>query len=99
PAALFTLFNGIARLEIADQLGRITIPCYLFSGTHDPVVPPAQSLVLVSKISHARSVVFQGVGHMPFMEATDAYFEELTLALQDITEQTDSAKRNKGQGK
>ncbi len=28
PSALFPLFNGISRLEIADQLHAISIPCY-----------------------------------------------------------------------
>lgn len=86
PVALFTLFNGIATLEIADQLNRIDMPCYIFSGTHDPVVPAAQSRVLVSEIPDAKSVVFEHVGHMPFMEDSDAYFNALQQALKDITD-------------
>ncbi|MEO6699386.1 MAG: alpha/beta hydrolase, partial [Paraperlucidibaca sp.] len=74
PVALFTLFNGIAALEIADLLHRIDMPCYIFSGTHDPVVPTEQSLVLASEISGAKLVVFKGVGHMPFIEDSDNYF-------------------------
>ena len=84
PEALFTLFNGIAGLEIADQLRQIDMPCYIFSGTHDPVVPAEQSRVLVSKIPSAKSVVFDNVGHMPFIEDSNAYFNALELALEDI---------------
>ncbi len=87
PAALFPLFNGIGRLEIADQLQRITVPCYIFAGTHDPVVPAKQSLLLVGKIKHAKTVVFPNVGHMPFMEDTGAYFTALEQALADIEAQ------------
>lgn len=87
PDALFPLFNGISRLEIADQLYRIEMPCYLFAGTHDPVVPAKQSLLLTSEISHAKTVVFRNVGHMPFMEDTEAWFAALEQALADITEQ------------
>lgn len=86
PGALFTLFNGISGLEIRDQLDRITMPCYIFSGSHDPVVPTAQSRVLASDIPNAKSVVFDQVGHMPFIEDTDAYSNALTSALKDITD-------------
>lgn len=86
PAALFVLFNGISTIEIADQLVEISIPCHIFSGSHDPVVPSAQSQVLIGEIPNAKSVVFQNVGHMPFIEDTDAYFHALQQALTDITE-------------
>jgi len=85
PTALFPLFNGIGRLEIADQLHAISIPCYIFAGTHDPVVPAKQSLVLAGEIPHAKTVVFRNVGHMPFMEDTEAYFNAIEQAVSDIT--------------
>lgn len=87
PAALFPLFNGIGRLEIADQLHRINMPCYIFAGTHDPVVPAKQSLLLAGNIPHAKIVVFRDVGHMPFMEDTEAYVAALEQALTDIEAQ------------
>ncbi len=86
PIALFPLFNGIGRLDIADQLHRIQLPCHIFAGTHDPVVPAEQSLLLAVRIPHASTVVFPNVGHMPFMEATDAYFSALKHALTAIAE-------------
>ncbi len=85
-AALFPLFAGIGRLEIAEQLHQISMPCILFAGTHDPVVSASQSLLLASKIPQARSVVFQNVGHMPFMEDTQAYFGALERAVNDISQ-------------
>jgi pimeloyl-ACP methyl ester carboxylesterase len=91
PAALFTLFNGIGTLEIASQLCQIRLPCYLFAGTHDPVVSAAQSLVLASEIPQARLVVFQNVGHMPFMESPDDYYAALAQALTQITDKTRSS--------
>ncbi len=86
-AALFSLFGGIGALEIADQLHRIEVPCYLFVGTHDPVVPASQSLLLAGNIPHARTVVFRQVGHMPFMEDTASYFAALEEALAEIAAQ------------
>jgi len=95
PAALFTLFNGIGTIEIADQLHKISIPCYIFAGTHDPVVPPEQSLLLTGRIRHAKIVVFRNVGHMIFMEDTEAYYTALENALTDITGQNYNRTNNK----
>ncbi|MEE4249329.1 MAG: alpha/beta hydrolase [Alcanivoracaceae bacterium] len=82
--ALFVLLNGISTLEIADQLDQITTPCYLFAGSDDPVVPSEQSLLLADKIANARLVVFQNVGHMPFIESPQAYFDALEQALAEL---------------
>ncbi|MGM0564938.1 MAG: alpha/beta fold hydrolase [Pseudomonadota bacterium] len=87
-SALFTLFNGISRLEIADTLHRIEVPCFLFAGTHDPVVPAHQSLLLAGNIEHAKTVVFRHVGHMPFMEDTQHCFDALDQAVRDIEAHT-----------
>ncbi|MDF1628523.1 MAG: alpha/beta hydrolase [Alcanivoracaceae bacterium] len=96
PAALFVLFNGIASLQIEDQLHKIDMPCYIFSGTHDPVVPTEQSYVLATKVPNAKSVEFQNVGHMPFIEDSDAYFEALNLALKDIADSAFNQESSKG---
>ncbi|MBF0237160.1 MAG: alpha/beta hydrolase [SAR324 cluster bacterium] len=87
---LFPLFNGISRLEIADQLGEISMPCYIFAGTHDPIVPPKQSLLLSGKIPGATTVVFHNVGHMPFIEDTDNYFSALEEAVTNIHKQSNN---------
>jgi pimeloyl-ACP methyl ester carboxylesterase len=93
PAALFYLFNGISKLEIGDRLRDIRIPCHVLAGSHDPVVPAAQSLLIAGEVPDAKTVVFRNVGHMPFMESTEQYFEALERALADITHRSDSAAR------
>jgi pimeloyl-ACP methyl ester carboxylesterase len=95
PGALFPLFNRMGSIDIADQLQQITLPCYLFAGTHDPIVPAAQSLLLASRIHNAKTVVFRHVGHMPFMEDTEAYFNALERALIDIEAQYNRSKTQK----
>lgn len=82
--ALFTLFNGISKLAIVDTLHKISVPCYIFAGARDPVVSAEQSLALASSIPDATPVVFQDVGHMPFVECAEAYFAALEAALADI---------------
>lgn len=84
--ALFHLFNGISRLEIGHRLRDIRVPCHVFAGTHDPVVSAAQSLLIAGEVPGANTVVFRNVGHMPFMEDTEAYFDALAHALVDINE-------------
>lgn len=85
PAALFVLFNGISRLAIADRLHRIRMPCYILSGSHDPVVPTEQSRLLASEVPGAKPVVFENVGHMPFIEDPDACARALEAAIEDIS--------------
>lgn len=90
-AALFHLFNGISKLEIGERLGEIQVPCHIFAGTHDAVVPAAQSLLMAARVPDARLTVFRDVGHMPFMECTQAYYEALEAAITDITQRCDAA--------
>ncbi len=99
--ALFNLFNGISRLEIAERLHAITMPCHIFSGSHDPVVPTTQTLRIVGEVPRARPVEFNNVGHMPFMEDTTAFFSALERAINEIANlpavaamQTESNQRN-----
>ena len=66
---------------------QITTPCYIFAGTHDPVVPAGQSLLIAGSIQHAKTIVFRDVGHMPFMEDTEHYIIALEQALADIAGQ------------
>ncbi len=90
PAALFTLFDGIGGLAIGDRLGAIRVPCHVLVGSHDPVVPAAQSRRIAAEVPGAETVVFHGVGHMPFMECTERYVDALERALADIAGRADS---------
>lgn len=84
---LFPLFFGIGSIEIADQLKKINIPCYVFASTRDPVVPAAQSIKLSGEIPGAKTVTFPASGHMPFIEDTEHYFNALEDAIADLTKQ------------
>lgn len=82
--ALFALFAGISRLDVGHRLAEIRVPCHVFSGSHDPVVPTTQPRRIAQTVPGARAVVFRGVGHMPFMEHTAAWFEALEHAISDL---------------
>lgn len=84
---LFPLFRGINYIDITDDLKKIRVPCYIFAGTKDPVIPMEQTRILSAKIPGAKTVLFQDVGHMPFIEATRDYFDELEKAIAVIKQQ------------
>lgn len=85
PLALFHLFHGIHHLAIAERLADIRVPCYLFVGTHDPVVPAEQSLQLAGSTPGAHLVVFSEVGHMPFIEATADFQAALMTTIKQLS--------------
>lgn len=85
PAALFELFNGISRLEIGPDLGRIAIPCYVLVGSHDAVVPASQTRVIADGVPGAKVVEFPDVGHLPFIESADACARALEGAIDDLS--------------
>ena len=89
--ALFSLFNGITRLEIGHKLHAIDIPCHVFAGTHDPVVPAAQSLLIAGEVPGAVTTVFRNTGHMLFVEDSATYFRALERAIADINERSTPA--------
>ena len=84
-AALFPLFNRIPDLNIEAQLGKITVSTVVMAGTHDPVISAAQSLQLAAQVPAAELVVFNNAGHMPFMERTGQFNQELIQAIEQIS--------------
>ncbi|MCA9064642.1 MAG: alpha/beta fold hydrolase [Planctomycetaceae bacterium] len=68
-AVLATMFAAIRRLDISNELGRISLPVQIIGGTEDRVIPPAETSHLAGSIRSAKHVELQGVGHMFFAEA------------------------------
>lgn len=84
-SALFPLFNRIPTLNIRDKLSKIKVPTVIMAGSHDPVISADQSLILAGAIKDAKLVVFEDAGHMPFMERTQQFYDELSIALSEIS--------------
>jgi len=80
-AALFPLFSRIPTLNIGERLSSIKAPTVIMAGTHDPVISAAQSLNLAGAIEHAKLIIFDRVGHMPFMERSEQFQRELLEAV------------------
>jgi len=81
---LFPLFNRIPTLNIHHKLSNINVPIVIMAGSHDPVISAKQSLILAASVKDLKLVVFENVGHMPFMERTEQFNYELLNALSQI---------------
>jgi pimeloyl-ACP methyl ester carboxylesterase len=80
-ANLFPLFNRIGNLDIYSKLDAINVPVTVMAGSHDPVINALQSLRLAGAIKQSNLIVFDDAGHMPFMERTDQFNNELCTAI------------------
>jgi len=88
---LFPLFNRIKTLNILEKLKKITVATYIFAGNKDPVISAEQSLILSSHIPATKTIAFDKVGHMPFMERE----KEFSLELSAVIEQIDNTNEGK----
>lgn len=60
-----------------DALKRITVPVLVSHGTEDNVALIPMADYTASVVSHAQLSIYEGIGHMPFWEATARYNREL----------------------
>ena len=84
-ANLFPLFNRIKSLNILKTLNKITAPTYIFAGNKDPVIAAEQSLILASHIPDTKTIAFDQVGHMPFMERESQFASDLISAINHLS--------------
>jgi pimeloyl-ACP methyl ester carboxylesterase len=72
--------NAWSSSSLALGLPRITIPTYIVYGSDDQVFPPADDLVLIDAIPHARALVLPGAAYgstsqdaMPFVAGLETF--------------------------
>jgi pimeloyl-ACP methyl ester carboxylesterase len=77
-------------LNNVDLVPKITVPLLLTAGEHDPLMVAAKGEELIAQLRPgtvaARMVVFDGVGHAPFIEDPERYNRELAEFAQDVFE-------------
>lgn len=69
-----------------SALARLPMPVLLLWGAEDTVTPPSRGEALAQLVPGARLVMLEGVGHIPHIEAPDA-FDAALLAFLDGTRQ------------
>ncbi len=68
----------LAQLDQREQLSGLEIPILSFVGSEDGFVAPPICRWVGDNCKNATVVEFEGVGHAPFIEEQQAYFEALT---------------------
>jgi pimeloyl-ACP methyl ester carboxylesterase len=79
---------AVAALERHDLLARlpeIRVPTTVMVGEADTLLPPRHSETIAARVPGARLVRFPGVGHLPMLEAPDAFLREMLDHLRRVT--------------
>lgn len=72
---------GIPRYK--DQLPRITAPVLAIWGENDRVIPQDHADLLVKSVKRGRKVIISGAGHALYMNAPEAFHQELLKFLKE----------------
>jgi 3-oxoadipate enol-lactonase len=75
---------AIAGTDITDRLGEITQPALVFGGKHDLATPPEIVEALARNLPRADLVMFEETGHLPAIEAPEAFAGALTKFVERI---------------
>jgi pimeloyl-ACP methyl ester carboxylesterase len=63
------------------RLPHLTVPTLVLHGESDGLVPVAYAQELASRIPDAKLVTIPGAGHLPMIEAEDAFVSAVTAFL------------------
>lgn len=79
PQVLWGDFAACDRFDVRDQVGRISVPTLIVTGSEDRMTPPRFAQWLQEHIPHARLVLVEGAGHMVMLEKP----EEVAAQIRD----------------
>lgn len=77
PAIVGSLRAIAGRPDLTPVLSSIHVPTLVIWGENDQLVPPTQSRSMVSQIPRGRGVSIPGAGHLPSLEAPEAFARAL----------------------
>lgn len=77
PGALWHYFQMLPTFDLAYRLPRVAAATLVISGDQDPIVPPAQSQLIASRIPQSHLVLIPGAGHIPMWERPQLYNEAI----------------------
>lgn len=81
------LQQGLAlldRLDLRDQLPRLTVPSVWLAGGRDRLVPAAAMPAAAALAPDARSVVIDNAGHAPFLGAADEVARQIASFMRQV---------------
>lgn len=71
-------------LDNAALAGRLTIPVLFLLGDRERTVSPDGVAALASRLPAARVLVYEGIGHMPFLEQAGRFNEDLRRFIEQV---------------
>ena len=84
PQVFAAACRALARLDLGDDLPRIHHPTLVVVGEHDAATGPSLGAELARALPRGEIVVLPGAGHVPHMQAPDAFIAAIApfLALE-----------------
>jgi proline iminopeptidase len=79
-----SVWASLGDFDLPPLLERVTCPTLVVHGREDPI-PLASSEIAARALPHARLVVLDGSGHVPYVEAPSALFESIRSFLHETT--------------
>lgn len=77
---------AIAGTDITARVPEISQPALVFAGKHDLATPPEVVEALARALPRADLVIFDDTGHLPAIEAPDAFAQALVSFIERISE-------------
>ncbi|WP_407936867.1 alpha/beta fold hydrolase [Jiella pelagia] len=71
--------------EYAQTLQTIRVPTLVIHGEQDRVLLPATGEYTAQMVEHAKLLVYEGIGHTPFWEASDRFNADVTAFIESAT--------------
>ena len=67
------LFRYLLDMDLMDEVDKIDIPVLAIAGTRDPIIPFEHQCAYADRLAHAELLALEGVGHVAFAEAAEAF--------------------------
>jgi polyketide synthase PksM len=96
PQALMNFISSLFTFDTRSRLQEIEVPTLVVAGSHDIAFPIDQVALLKKGIDHARFVVVEQAGHLPFLNAPDAFNKALRALLSAVDRRPRRAPRIAG---
>jgi pimeloyl-ACP methyl ester carboxylesterase len=85
PAAIIAALQGLRnRPDATPTLSSLRVPTLILVGRDDSLTPPVIAEAMAAKVAEARLVVIDGAGHLPNLEAPEAFNEALRAFIRDV---------------
>lgn len=82
-----SVWESLGDYDLIPLLPALDVPTLIVHGWHDPI--PVESSIAGARAMHARCVVLEASGHVPYVEQPDALFGAIAQFLQDTSDRGD----------